>query len=66
MIRPLQGVMGSQWGRFSSSYIFRHTAALYLAATVCAFAEDRYCMDVGEDLLGVGARAESDLARAAG
>eukprot|EP00291_Cryptomonas_curvata_P024895 CAMPEP_0172173074 /NCGR_PEP_ID=MMETSP1050-20130122/12824_1 /TAXON_ID=233186 /ORGANISM="Cryptomonas curvata, Strain CCAP979/52" /LENGTH=397 /DNA_ID=CAMNT_0012844733 /DNA_START=789 /DNA_END=1979 /DNA_ORIENTATION=- len=28
------------WGRFSSNYLFRHTAALYAAVLVCAFAED--------------------------
>ncbi len=30
----------SAWGRFSANYLFRHTAALYVAVLVCAFAED--------------------------
>ena len=32
------------WGQFSSSYLFRHTAALYVAVVVCAFAEDAGCV----------------------
>ena len=29
------------WSSFSSSYLFRHTAGLYVALLICGYAEDR-------------------------
>lgn len=39
-VPPIGQEARGAWGRFSANYLFRHTAVLYAAVLVCAFAED--------------------------